>query len=346
MPRMPRAKLAIVGAGVIGKRHASVVSNSKLAELVAIASPDAEGAEVAAKYDVGYFESTEAMLSKIVPDGMIVSTPTEHHLEPTLAALDAGVAVLVEKPIATTMSDAIAICERAESKGLPVLVGHQRRYYPHVVAARQIVESGSIGNLVGVCGQWNARKHEEYFWPEYRKRREASPIVINLAHDLDTLRYICGEFESVAAETSNHVLGMEKDDAAAMVFKFRNGSVGTFLLSDQTPSPWTWEFATGENVNFPRSFQNACRFMGTKGSLEFPNLRIWRHDGDGNWKHEIKSSDLDLAIPDPYGEQVAHFVDVLRGVAEPKVGARDASKTLKALLAVMESSETGRRVVL
>ncbi|MDE0534066.1 MAG: Gfo/Idh/MocA family oxidoreductase [Albidovulum sp.] len=343
---MDKVKLGIAGAGAIGKKHASTISKSCCAELLAIAGPDPDCGAVAAEYGVDSFEDTGAMLSKQALDGIIVSTPTELHLEPTLTALDAGVAVLVEKPIAATMSDAMAICERAESTGLPVLVGHQRRFYPHVVLARDIVERERIGSLVAVCGQWNARKHREYFEPEYRQRREASPIFTNLAHDLDTLRYICGEFESVAAETSNLVLGMEKDDAAAIVFKFRNGGVGTFLMSDQTPSPWTWEFAIGENVDYPRSFQNAYRFMGTEGSLEFPNLRLWRHDGEENWKHDIEPSDFDLEIPDPYEMQIVHFADVVRGIARPKVDARDGSKTLEAILAIMESSETGRRVAL
>ncbi len=344
---MPRVRLAISGAGAIGKRHASVIANSDRAKLVAVASLGPSAEEVATEYGVDFFEDTESMVASKKPDGVIVSTPTEFHLEPALAAMDAGAGVLIEKPIAATMHDALAICERAESAGVPVLVGHQRRYYPQVSAARQIVASGEIGKLVAVCGQWNARKHDEYYLPEYRKRREASPIFTNLTHDLDTLRYICGELESVAAETSNIVLGMEKDDAAAMVFRFANGSIGTFLLSDQTPSPWTWEFATGENVDYPRSRQNACRFMGTKGSLDFPNLRLWLQDEPNpNWKHEIRPREIPLDTPDPYALQIDHFADVLLGKAEPIVGAYDGAKTLEALLAVMESSESGRRVTL
>ena len=340
-------RLAIAGAGVIGKRHASVISKSDRADLVAIASPDPGGGVVAAEYGIDAYKDTESMLAEKKPDGVIVSTPTEFHLGPTLAALDAGAGVLVEKPIAATMTDALAICNRAETVGRPVLVGHQRRYYPHVEAARDIVASGKLGRLVAVCGQWNARKHDEYFRPEYRKRREASPVFTNLAHDLDTLRFICGEFECIAAETSNIILGMEKEDAAAMVFKFRSGSLGTFLLSDQTPSPWTWEFATGENIAHPRSFQNACRFMGTSGSLDFPNLRLWHHDGtESNWRHEIKACEIPLEIPDPYELQINHFADVLLGKAEPIAGARDGAKTLAALLAVIESSATGKRIAL
>ena len=76
---------------------------------------------------------------------------------------------------------------------------------------------------------------------------------------------------SICAETSNEICKWEKEDAAAVILRFMNGTIGTFIISDQATSPWAWEFATGETIFFPHSGQNTLRFMGTIAALDFPN---------------------------------------------------------------------------
>ena len=342
---MTRVSLGIIGAGVIGRRHALTIHQSDCARLVAVASKDPSGEAVAREYNVPFYASAESMFDDRVPDGVIVSTPTEVHAEPAITALEAGADVLVEKPIAGSAEDAVAICKTVESTGRGLLVGHQRRYYRCVEIARDIVASGQIGQLVAVHGQWTARKHDSYYRPPYRTRREASPLLTNLIHDIDLLRYICGSIEAVSAETSNNVLNVEKEDAAAIVLRFKSGAIGTFILSDRTPSPWGWEFATGENFSYPSSGQNCFRFMGTEGALDFPILRVWRHNPPpGNWCMPLDSQDTVCTFSDPYHRQLRHFADMIRTGAAPRVGGRDATETLRSVLAVVESATTGMRV--
>ena len=114
------------------------------------------------------------------------------------------------------------------------------------------------------------------------------------------------------------------------------------MLSDVTPSPWTWEQATGENPNFPKTSQNVYRFIGSKASLDFPNLVLWRHAGnEPDWLHEISPEVIESEIGDAYAEQIRHFCAVIKGKEEPRINAVDATKTLKATLAVFEASEKG-----
>lgn len=336
------ARLALIGAGVIGKRHMAAIAATDGARLAAIADPSPSG-EIGG---VPLFADAAEMLAEMRPDGVIVATPTMHHQAPALAAMEAGAHVLIEKPITATLAEAEALIVKSAATGLHVLVGHHRRYYPMVHKARELVQSEALGELVAVTGQWTVQKADAYFMPDWRKTREAGPVLTNLIHEMDTLRFICGEVASISAETSS-IRGFTKEDAAALTVRFENGALGSFLLSDATPSPWAWEFATGENPAFPRSGLNACRFMGTKACLDFPNLTLWQHaPGEAGWNHLMEPTEMPMPLGDAFAAQCAHFCAVIRGDETPRITAQDATKTLQATLAVFEAAESGKRALL
>lgn len=342
-----KTEIALVGAGVIGRRHLEALRSVEDVQLVGIADHDRTARAQFETESVPTFDRAEDLLDQLEPDGVIVATPTEHHLKPTLAALDRGIHVLVEKPIMATIEQARQTVEKeAASKGR-VLVGHHRRYYGLVDKAREIIASGRIGEIVAVCGQWNVRKHAEYYEPDWRKRWQAGPILTNLIHDMDLLRHIVGDVTSVMAETSSSVLGHGKEDTAALVLRFSNDALGTFILSDQSHSPWSFEQASGENPFFPRTGQNMLHIMGTEGSLEFPNLKLWRTPGGTTeWRSGLQAEDLSAPIEDAFVRQIEHFANVIRGRVDPLISTRDATDTLCATLAVYEAAKSGRRVVL
>lgn len=339
--------LAIIGAGVIGQRHIAAIAACSSARTVAVVDVESRASETADKADAAFFQSTEAMLSAVKPDGVIVCTPTIHHLEPALLALEAGCQVLVEKPVAATMQEATTLVAKSAQVGRRVLVGHQRRYYQRVHRARELVQGGALGQFVAVSGLWAVRKDDPYYSAEWRRQQPAGPILTNLIHEIDLLRFICGEIESVSAETSNLVRGFDKEDAAACVLRFSSGALGTFLISDQATSPWAWEFATGENDALPKSGENSLRFVGSEAALEFPNLVLWKNDGAaGNWNQPIHRESMNMAFEDAYIEQIEHFAAVFRDEAAPMVDAADGRRTLQATLALFESAASGQRVML
>lgn len=340
-------RLAVIGAGFIGKKHLSVIQAEPAAELVGIVDPAPMAAEVAKAYGTRLYPSIDALMNEAAPDGAVVATPTEWHLQPTLDLLRAGVDVLVEKPIAATNEEARLIADEAERTGRKLLVGHHRRYYPVIERAREIIDGGAIGRLVTVHGQWTLKKAETYFEADWRQRRPAGPILTNLIHDFDTLRFICGEFSSISADITSAVHGFEKEDAAALTMSFVSGAIGTFLISDSSPSPWAWELATGENPVFPPAWQNTHRFTGSEGALEFPDLALWRYSaGEDGWHYPISREACAFAEADAFALQSAHFCAVIRGEEEPRITAEDGARTLRATLAVFDAAETGRRLKL
>ena len=210
------------------------------------------------------------------PDGIILATPNQMHVDGGLECVAAGVPVLVEKPI----GDDVDVCHppRGGRRGRrrPVLTGHHRNYSPIMAKAREIVQSGVLGTLVGVSGTALFYKPDDYFDVGGGWRREpgGGPILLNLTHDVNNLLSLLGDIDTVIAMTSNSTRGFPVEDTAAMIFHFANGALGTFLLSDTAASPRSWEQTSRENTSYASYVdEDAYHIAGTQGSLSIPTMR-------------------------------------------------------------------------
>ena len=338
-------RIGLIGAGSIGTRHIKAIDEVAHIELVAVADPSPAAAVLGDSRGIPVFADADSMLSAVDIEAVIIATPTERHHADVMAALNHRKTVLVEKPITATTKEADEVTRYAAAQGCQVLVGHQRRYYPCARMARDILQSGRIGRLMAVSGQWTTRKDDDYYAPAWRRDLKAGPILTNLIHEIDILRFICGDIASVSAEMTNHDQNFEKEDAVAISLKFVNQAVGSFLLSDRTPSPWTWEMALGESVKFPKTGMNAIRFLGTEGALEFPNLVLWRHaESNGNWHHAIGPEVIDAPFIDAYVAQCEHLCAVARGLEVPVIDALNGSRSLDATLAAARAATSGTRI--
>ena len=344
---MDKVRVGLIGAGSIGVRHMKAMEEVPEITLVAIADPSPAAVRIGAAQNIPIYPDAGAMLAQGGLDAVIIATPTERHHQDMMVALEARQTVLVEKPITATLAEADEVTRFAEQQGCHVLVGHQRRYYPCAAEAREIIAQGRIGKLMGVTGQWTTRKDDDYYSAAWRRDVKAGPILTNLIHEIDLLRFICGDIATVSAEVTHHDQEFDKEDAVAISMKFVNSAVGTFLLSDRTPTPWTWEMALGESVRFPKTGQNAIRFLGTEGALDFPNLTLWSHaDSDGDWHDEITAEQIKTPFVDAYIAQCRHLCAIVRGTETPIIDARNGSKSLAATLAAASSAASGRRVIL
>ena len=184
------------------------------------------------------------------------------------------------------------------------------------------------------------RKDKEYFAPDWRKKITAGPVITNLIHDIDYLRFIFGEILEVSAYASNKVNNFEKEDILSVNFKFESGLLGNFLITDSGTSPWAWETGTKENIHLPHLTENNLRIIGTDGSLEFPNLIIWKYKiGGKNWKNELEKVYIECETVDPYISQIKHFADVICRKVKPITGASEGKQNLKIALSILESSK-------
>jgi predicted dehydrogenase len=344
-----RVRIAVAGAGLIGKRHIEEIVTSASAELAAIVDPGPVGPELAAKYDVPLYPNLTALFEANKPDGVILATPNQMHVDGGLECVSAGVPVIVEKPIGDTVAGAARLVEAGENAGVAVLTGHHRNYSPIMAKAREIVHNGRLGQVVAVVGTALFAKPDDYFdvGGGWRRMPGGGPILLNLIHEVNNLQSLVGDIVRVQAVTSNAGRGFPVEDTAAMVFTFAGGALGTFLLSDTAASARSWEQTSGENLDYACYPDEDCyHIAGTTGSLSIPTMRLNVYRGDRSWYTPFDSSLVDIDHSDPLVNQITHFAQVIRGEAAPVCSARDGLKSLMVVDAVMEAARTGQAVEL
>ncbi|MEZ4863435.1 MAG: Gfo/Idh/MocA family oxidoreductase [Caldilineaceae bacterium] len=342
-------RLVLIGTGLIGQKHATLVSAHDDCSLVGICDVDPARRAVAEQHNVPFFQEIDELLDATKPDGAIIATPNGLHAQAARVCAAHSVPMLIEKPIADTVENAQQIIRLAAAAGVQVLVGHHRRHNPLVQAACAIVQRGDIGTLVGVSVLWMLQKPDDYFNVAWRRERPGGgPALINLIHDIDNLRYICGEIRQVYAQSSSAVRGLAVEDALSVNLRFANGALGTILVADTTPAPWSYELTTGENPAYPQIDENCYHFCGTAGALAFPQMTLWRypHAAQSGWLHPLAKTNYPIAPTDPLLAQLIHFCRVVRGVDEPFVSGRDAAQSLAAVLAILASAQSGQAITL
>lgn len=336
--------LAVMGAGLIGKRHIEHVLTQPDAELTAIVDPSPAAKALAEEKGASWFPSFAAMMGQVRPEGVIVATPNQLHVENGLECIAAGVPALVEKPLADNVVSGNRLVEAAEAAGVYLLTGHHRRHNPLIQRAKRAIDEGRLGQLVAVHAMCWFYKPDEYFDVEWRRRKGAGPIFINLTHDVDLLRYLCGEVVAVQAQETNAYRGNEVEDAAVILLRFANGILGTVNVSDKIVAPWSWELTSGENHAYPHTGESCYHIGGTRGSLTVPHLDLWHNPTKPSWWETIERERLPAAAEDPLGLQVRQFCRTIRGVEEPLVSGREGLETLKVISAVKEAAATGETV--
>jgi predicted dehydrogenase len=342
---MTKLRIGIIGAGAFGRRHMETVGREPLCELAAIADPAPDAAKLAQEAGFAYFSRYEDMLACGNLDAAIIATPNAMHVPAGLACAAHRVHMLIEKPIAESVEAAHALSEAAQAAGVALLVGHHRRYNTVIAKARKVVQDGRIGRLTAVTALWLIQKPAPYFDVGWRiDPAGGGPILINLIHDVDDLRFICGEIASVQAMTANAARGYAVEDTAAIAIRFAGGALGTITLSDAVAAPWSWELTSGEAANYPQRPENCYLFAGTEGALAIPKLELWRYAGEKGWSAPLSCELLQVAPEDPQVLQLRHFCRVIRGDEAPLVTGADATRTLAATLAIRDAARTGQRV--
>lgn len=340
-------RLASIGVGMIGRVHASIAARMDGCELAAICDEDPSRAALAEELGVAYYGDYRVMIVKEELDGVIIALPNELH-EPVGSACAArGLHVFMEKPIAPSLGAADSLIGSAKRNNVHLLVGHQRRFNPMVVAAREMIRNGELGDIVGISVLWCMYKPGEYFLVgPWRRQKGGGPILINMIHEIDDLRYIYGEIDRVYAEVSNRTRGFEVEDTISVSLRFRDGALASILLSDAAPSPWAYDCTMGENPHLHRTRGNTYHFLGTKASLSFPGMRKvhYADPEKAGWQHPLTTTRLDIESGNPYPAQLRHFCGIIRGEEEPRTSGEDARRTLEVTMAIHQSGQSHQPV--
>lgn len=345
---MNPTRIAVAGAGYIGLAHIEVIRNNPLCTLSAIVDPSPASQDVAAAVGARHFNTLNDMLAQDRPDGVVLATPNSLHVPQALQCLAQGLPTLLEKPIAPTLVEALKLVEAVETQQGKILIGHHRAHSPIMAKAREVIASGQLGKLVAVMGSATFYKPDSYFEDgPWRREPGGGPLLLNMIHEVHNLRILCGEIVAVQAFASHATRGFAVEDTVAISLQFASGALGTFMLSDTSACARSWEQTSQENKAYPSYDDEDCYVVtGTRGSLSVPTMRLktYPRPEDCSWWKPFESSTVAMVRDDPLKHQIAHFVEVIQGQAEPLVSARDGMLNLRVTEAIVQAAREGRTV--
>lgn len=343
MSTPPRIKIAVIGVGLIGPRHARTVVANNDADLVAIVDLMPGGKALAEELNTAYYKSVaELLASPHKPDAAIICTPNHTHVPISKELVAGGVHVLIEKPFSTDITSGKELLEHLRETKVKAIVGHHRRFNPYMVKAKEIVSSGSLGNVVAINGIWATYKPLDYFdgVGEWRRNKTGGVILINMIHEVDLLHYLFGPIVRIHAEKTVSQRGFEAEEGAVLTIRFKSGAVGSFIISDNLPSPYNFEAGTGENPLIPKSGQDFYRIFGTEGSLSVPDMTTWSYTGKTkSWNTELVKENIPVPEGIPFELQLNHFVKVIRDQESPSCTAEAGLAALAVCQAIKEALE-------
>src|ERR1700681_3833019 len=345
---MSKTRIAVAGAGSIGFAHRAVAQKSSTCTLSAVVDPAPIAESVAAKAGVPLFKSLDELFDRDRPDGVILATPNQLHVEHALKCIDAGLPMLLEKPIAPTMEEGERLVKIADASGAKILIGHHRAHSPIMAKAKEVVDRGTLGPLVAVMGSAVFFKPDRYFADApWRREIGAGPILLNMIHEVHSLRMLFGDIIAVQAFASRATRGFPVEDTVAINLRFANGALGSFMLSDTAACARSWEQTSHENKAYATYPDEDCYVIaGTFGSLSIPTMRLktYAKAEDRSWWKPFEVSVAEMTRDDPLAHQIEHCGRVVRGEVEPVVRARDGLQNLRITEAIAEAARTGKIV--
>ncbi|PZD97482.1 gfo/Idh/MocA family oxidoreductase [Paenibacillus sambharensis] len=339
---MSKIKVAVIGCGSISKyRHIPEYAANSNVELIAFCDIVAERSQhFADEYNAKAYTDYKELLEKEKPDAVSVCLPNALHAPVSIAAANAGAHVLVEKPMAATEEESLAMIEAAKANNVFLMVGHNQRLMPPHVKAKQILESGVLGRVLtfrssfGHPGPegWSVDGRNSWF---FNKEDAVMGAMGDLGvHKADLVRYLLGD---EVAEVSSFISTLDKgdtdvDDNALTIVRMRSGAIGTLVAS--------WTYYKGEDNSTVLWCENGVMMIGTdpvdQVIVELRDGSVEKHSVGAIATNEAQTS----------SGVIDAFVDSILTGNEPSISGEEGMKSLKVILAAFESQATGRTVAL
>lgn len=310
-------KFLIAGFGSIGRRHLRNLLALGHTDIVLYRSgrstlPTDEIAGIPVETDIN-----AALAHK--PDAVIVANPTALHMDVAIPAAEAGCSIFLEKPVADTLERVDDLRAALKRGGGRALVGFQFRFHPGLQMAARLLGEGAIGKPVSARAHWGEYLPDWHPWEDYRNTYAARAdlgggVVRTLCHPLDYLRWLMGEVAQVQA-FSGHISGLELDveDTAEIGLRFASGALGSVHLNYVQRPP-----------------QHTLQIIGDNGTLYWDNT-----DGGLRVYQPATQTWMQYNVPEGFERNVMfldetrHFIDVVRGTAEPLCSLEDGIRVLE-----------------
>jgi len=340
-----KVRVGIIGVGGMGSAHCGSCGKVDEVELTAVADIDPDRAkEIGEQFGVPYFDNHEDLLKAKLADAVMVATPHYFHPPIAIAAFEAGLHVLSEKPIGVQISMAEKMVAAAKKSGKVFGVMFQRRTEPSIRKARELVEGGVLGEIKRTLLISPEFRSQAYYdsggWRATWAGEGGGPLMNQSPHIMDLFCLLGGLPSKVRAQTRTLLHDIEVEDQAEAVLEYPNGAVGYFYVSTCEPGP-------GQII----------QIYGDKGKLELHNgqLRVTTYEPSvaqySKTATEMwggpEAKDLELELPDcekGHAAVLRNFARCILHGEELLAPGEFGLKSLELTNAIMLSSHKGEEV--
>jgi predicted dehydrogenase len=328
-------RVGLVGLGSMGRNHLRVLSGISGVTLVAIADPDpASLSQAASRTDAQAFAEPVAMLAEADLDAVVIASPTTSHLPLALAAIERGIAALVEKPLAATPQEAERIVAAASAAGAPpVQVGHIERFNPAVLELGRLLEAGWLSTVYAISSRRAG--------PFPARIRDVGVTVDLATHDVDILCAIAGERPArVSAETARRIHASHEDLLFGLL-SFPSGTVAHIDVDWLTPAKRRQLTVLGDQGMFELDYLSQRLTFARATDVADPRLI-----GGYAPTFEADLVELSFATGEPLAAELDAFVRVVRDGGRPLVDAADGRWAVVLADALLTAAREHRTVEL
>jgi predicted dehydrogenase len=326
-------RVALVGLGAMGRNHLRVLSDLDGAELVAVCDKDAAAVDtVSRKHSIPGYTSWDEMLDRERLDAAIVVVPTRFHVDAGVAALERGLHVLVEKPIASNLEEGRRLVAAAAAAHRIFAVGHIERFNPAVRELQRRIADGEIGRMY----QLQASRQG----PFPARIRDVGVVIDLATHDLDVMHHLAGsEVQRLYAETERRI-HTEHEDILNALLKFDSGVLGVLQVNWLTPTKIRELSVLGERGMF------VCNYL-TQELTQFKNAEVTA--ATDARKHpkavtEGEAVSFPITQAEPLRLELQSFMEAVRGEHEVEVDGEAGLRALHLALALVTSASESRVV--
>ena len=320
---MTKLRAALVGLGIMGANHARVLSNLDGVDLVAVADPQGDTRGMLPGTEV--LTSVDEVIKKNV-DYCVIAAPTAFHEEISLKLIDAGIHILIEKPIAHTLESAKRITKAASEKGVIGAVGHIERFNSALQQARTRIQNGDLGEIF----QISTRR-----LGPFPARIADVGVVMDLAtHDIDLTSWIAdSEYLNISAQSATRS-GRAHEDLVAVVAQLKNGVVVNHLVNWLSPLKERKTIITGEKGTYVVDTLRSDLTFYANGTVNVSQQQIAHFKG-------VSQGDIQIYAfnkPEPLALEHQNFRDAVLGIESEIVTLQAGTKTVEVAESIIRST--------
>ena len=329
---MSKPHILIIGSGSAGKRH-----SQNLVQLgcdVSCMDPCIDRVKAIAQSDNmvlrGEFDSLEKALAICTYDGAVVASPTAFHVDQAIRCINNKIPVLLEKPVASNLEDALSLKKAVDTSGIPLLLGYTWRWWPSLIKLQTLLDRNQIGRVLHVTFVMSAHLADWHPWESYKdffmsSAKLGGGALLDESHWIDQLVVLLGFPETLTGRVEKiSDLEISTDDNVDISFTYSSGLRVSMHLD-----------------LYGRPHEKSIKLIGERGTIIWnENELLYSNSIESDWEKDLFQNDRN----DMFLSLASEFLSIINSDGKPSCTIVDGVKVMSIIEAVRMSTSTGARI--